>query len=199
MNNKKSYQGLESATRRCRKKRAKTFWLTGNEIVPGQQPCGLATRYLNGPFGSLNTERTYKWKLSGSARQSEIGILCFDWLIYLGVSYSREIEFSPHGKEVLRHSMASSLESSISFSTLLFRRNLTLPFFEFLLCPISSNWLITVHAPFLAIAPNQNASFQSVLCAIDPQCQENCCRLCGFVFFEEETKTKYCLGIRKYI
>ena len=40
---------------------------------------------------SLNTERTYKWKLSGSARQSEIGILCFDWLIHPGVSYSREI------------------------------------------------------------------------------------------------------------
>ena len=39
----------------------------------------------------LNTERTYKWKLSGSARQSEIGILCFDWLIHPGVSYSREI------------------------------------------------------------------------------------------------------------
>ena len=41
--------------------------------------------------GTLNTERTYKWKLSGSARQSEIGILCFDWLIHPGVSYSREI------------------------------------------------------------------------------------------------------------
>ena len=40
---------------------------------------------------TLNTERTYKWKLSGSARQSEIGILCFDWLIHPGVSYSREI------------------------------------------------------------------------------------------------------------
>ena len=39
----------------------------------------------------LNTERTYKWKLSGSAHQSEIGILCFDWLIHPGVSYSREI------------------------------------------------------------------------------------------------------------
>ena len=39
----------------------------------------------------LNTERTYNWKLSGSARQSEIGILCFDWLIHPGVSYSREI------------------------------------------------------------------------------------------------------------
>ena len=39
----------------------------------------------------LNTERTYKGKLSGSARQSEIGILCFDWLIHPGVSYSREI------------------------------------------------------------------------------------------------------------
>ena len=42
-------------------------------------------------LGTLNTERTYKWKLSGSARQSEIGILCFDWLIHPGVSYSREI------------------------------------------------------------------------------------------------------------
>ena len=29
------------------------------------------------PWG-LNTERTYKWKLSSSARQSEIGILCFN-------------------------------------------------------------------------------------------------------------------------
>ena len=39
----------------------------------------------------LNTERAYKWKLSGSARQSEIGILCFDWLIHPGVLYSSEI------------------------------------------------------------------------------------------------------------
>ena len=39
----------------------------------------------------LNTERSYKWRLSGSAGQSEIGILCFDWLIHPGVSYSREI------------------------------------------------------------------------------------------------------------
>ena len=41
-----------------------------------------------------------------------------------------KFEFSLYGKEVLRHSMASSLESSISFSTL-FRRILTLPFFKF--------------------------------------------------------------------
>ena len=40
---------------------------------------------------TLNTERTSTWKLSGSACQSEIGILCFDWLIHPGVSYSREI------------------------------------------------------------------------------------------------------------
>ena len=39
----------------------------------------------------LNTERAYKWKLSGSAGQSEIGILCFNWLIHPGVSYSGEI------------------------------------------------------------------------------------------------------------
>ena len=39
----------------------------------------------------LNTERSYKWRLSGSAGQSEIGILCFDWLIHPGVLYSREI------------------------------------------------------------------------------------------------------------
>ena len=39
----------------------------------------------------LNTERSYKWRLSGSAGQSEIGILRFDWLIHPGVSYSREI------------------------------------------------------------------------------------------------------------
>ena len=32
---KKSYQRLESATGRRRKKRAKTFWLTGSEIAPG--------------------------------------------------------------------------------------------------------------------------------------------------------------------
>ena len=38
----------------------------------------------------LNTERAYKWRPSGSARQSQIGILCFDWLIHPGVSYSRE-------------------------------------------------------------------------------------------------------------
>ena len=34
----------------------------------------------------LNTERAYKWRLSGSARPSQIGILCFDWLIHPGVS-----------------------------------------------------------------------------------------------------------------
>ena len=39
----------------------------------------------------LNTERAYKRRLSGKARQSQIGILCFDWLIHPGVSYSREI------------------------------------------------------------------------------------------------------------
>ena len=39
----------------------------------------------------LSTERAYKWKVSGSARQSEIGILCFDWLIHPGAPYSREI------------------------------------------------------------------------------------------------------------
>ena len=79
----------------------------------------------------LNTERTYKWKLSGSARQSEIGILCFDCLFTQMCRTPAKFEFSPNGKGVLRHSMASSLESSISFSTLLFRRNLTLPFFRF--------------------------------------------------------------------
>ena len=42
-------------------------------------------------FFFLNTERSYKWRLSGSAGQSEIGILCFDWLIHPGMSYSREI------------------------------------------------------------------------------------------------------------
>ena len=30
--------------------------------------------------------------------------------------------------------------------------------------------LITLHAPFLAIAPNQNATLQFVLCTMDPQC-----------------------------
>ena len=39
----------------------------------------------------LNTEQAYKWRLSGSARPSQIGILCFDWLIHPGVSYSRGI------------------------------------------------------------------------------------------------------------
>ena len=44
------------------------------------------------PFGSdrdvwerARSEPILKWKLSGSARQSEIGILCFDWLIHPGV------------------------------------------------------------------------------------------------------------------
>ena len=48
--------------------------------------------------------------------------------------------------------------------------------------------LITVHAPFLAIAPNQNATLQFVLCTIDPQCQDDCCRLCGFVSLEKKKK-----------
>ena len=30
--------------------------------------------------------------------------------------------------------------------------------------------LITVHAPFLVIAPSQNATLLFVLCTIDPQC-----------------------------
>ena len=34
----------------------------------------------------------------------------------------------------------------------------------------ANNRLITVRAPFLAIAPNQNATLQFVLCTIDPQC-----------------------------
>ena len=58
--------------------------------------CGYSRRgrLLSGNLGylnALNTERTYKWKLSGSARQSEIGILCFDWLSHPVVSYFREI------------------------------------------------------------------------------------------------------------
>ena len=48
--------------------------------------------------------------------------------------------------------------------------------------------LITVHAPFLAIAPNQNATLQFVLCTIDPQCEDDCCRLCGFVLLEKKRK-----------
>ena len=47
----------------------------------------------------------------------------------------------------------------------------------------------------VSIAPKQNASLQFVLCTIDPQCWDDCCRLYGFVFFfGEETKTKYCLA-----
>ena len=57
--------------------------------------CWQTMQYLicrNNNFkNTLNTERSYKWRLSGSAGQSEIGILCFDWLIHPGVSYSREI------------------------------------------------------------------------------------------------------------
>ena len=42
--------------------------------------------------------------------------------------------------------------------------------------------LITVHAPFLAIAPFQNATLQFVLW----QCQDDCCRLCGFGFWRRK-------------
>ena len=49
----------------------------------------------------LNTEQAYKWKLSSSAHQSGIGILCFDWLIHPGISYSAKFEFSLNGKEVI--------------------------------------------------------------------------------------------------
>ena len=54
--------------------------------------------------------------------------------------------------------------------------------------------LITVHAPFLAIAPNQNATLQFVLCTIDPQCYDDCCRLCGFGFFwrRNENEILFC-------
>ena len=48
--------------------------------------------------------------------------------------------------------------------------------------------LISVHPPFLANAPNQNATLQFVLCTIDPQCEDDCCRLCGFVFLEKKRK-----------
>ena len=48
--------------------------------------------------------------------------------------------------------------------------------------------LITVHAPFLAIVPTQNATLQFVLCTIDPQCEDDCCRLYGFVFLEKKRK-----------
>ena len=50
--------------------------------------------------------------------------------------------------------------------------------------------LITVHAPFLVIAPSQNATLLFVLCTIDPQCSDDCCRLCGFVFWEKKGKRK---------
>ena len=52
----------------------------------------------------------------------------------------------------------------------------------------ASNRLITVHSPFLAIAPKQNATLWFVLCTIDPQCWDNCCRLYGFVFLEKKRK-----------
>ena len=59
------------------------FLSTGHWSLPS---CGCKAR------GTVVAKwRAYKWKLSGSARQSEIGILCFDWLIHPGVSYSLEI------------------------------------------------------------------------------------------------------------
>ena len=42
--------------------------------------------------------------------------------------------------------------------------------------------LITAYTPFLAITPHQNAT-QVVRCTMDPQCEGNCYRLCGFVFW----------------
>ena len=50
--------------------------------------------------------------------------------------------------------------------------------------------LITVHGPFLAILPNQNETLQFVLCTIDPQCSDDCCTLCGLVFWEKKGKRK---------
>ena len=46
--------------------------------------------------------------------------------------------------------------------------------------------LITLHAPFLAIAPNQNATLQFVLSTMDLQCKHDCCRLCGVCFLEKK-------------
>lgn len=64
---------------------------TGN-IVSSDSFCFQDANYACGTQqGALNTERAYKWKLSGSARQSEIWIPCVYWLIHSGVSYSREI------------------------------------------------------------------------------------------------------------
>ena len=87
----------------------------------------------------LNTERSYIMRLRCSTCQPQIPTddQCSN-LIGLFTQACRtpaKFEFSPNGKEVLRHSTASSLESSISFSTLLFRRNLTLPFFKFCCFP----------------------------------------------------------------
>ena len=62
----------------------------GRQIVTALMP-SLLFRCFSLFLPHLNTERAYKWKLSGSARQPEIGILCLDWLIHPGVSYSREI------------------------------------------------------------------------------------------------------------
>ena len=81
------------------KKFAFFLWPRKNECAAEMKLTELyAFHFTSGPvaFSSpellvLNTERSYKWRLSGSAGQSEIGILCFDWLIHPGVSYSREI------------------------------------------------------------------------------------------------------------
>ena len=67
------------------------IWTVPNEETLSKPVFDIKT-FGTGMFEqSLNTERSYKWRLSGSAGQSEIGILCFDWLIHPGVSYSREI------------------------------------------------------------------------------------------------------------
>ena len=67
--------------------RFRSLW----NISKNARKLGVGHGQFDAGVNGLNMERTYKWKLCGSARQSENGILCFDWLIHPGVSYSREI------------------------------------------------------------------------------------------------------------
>ena len=58
--------------------------------------------------------------------------------------------------------------------------------------------LITAYATFLAIASNQTATLQFVLCTMIHNFRKIVADCVG-LFFAEETKTKYCLGIRKNV
>ena len=70
----------------------------------------------------------------------------------------------------------------------------------------ANDQLVTVNysaRTFTCSRAKAKCDFSFVLCTMDPQCEDDCCRLCGFVlllfFFGEEKETKKGCAIRKNV